>query len=100
MALAATVGDAVRVPPEDALRLVRAYADAPGFEVNAAMRAGRFTGLEHIRVPVTLGWPEYDRLVRQPAHLPLNGAQRRPRRLRARPDVGRARQGDQPVAGR
>jgi len=38
-----------------ALRLVQAYADAPGFEaVNRAMRAGSFTRLEHIRVPVTL----------------------------------------------
>ena len=64
---------AERVPPEDALRLVRAYADAPGFEaVNRAMRAGRFTRLEHIRVPVTLGWPEHDHLVRRPAHLPPN----------------------------
>jgi pimeloyl-ACP methyl ester carboxylesterase len=62
-----------RVPPDDALRLVRAYADAPGFEaVNRAMRAGRFTRLEHIRVPVTLGWPEHDHLVRRPAHLPPN----------------------------
>ena len=71
LALAATVADAERVPPAAALRLVRAYADAPGFEaVNRAMRAGRFTRLEHIRVPVTLAWPEHDRLVARPAHLP------------------------------
>jgi pimeloyl-ACP methyl ester carboxylesterase len=71
LALASTVAHAERVPPEAALRLVRAYADAPGFEaVNAAMRANRFTRLEHIRVPVTLAWPEYDRLVARPAHLP------------------------------
>ena len=73
LALAGTVRNPSRVPPEDALRLVRAYADAPGFEaVNRAMRAGRFTRLEHIRVPVTLGWPEHDHLVRRPAHLPPN----------------------------
>ena len=43
----------------------------PGFEeVNPAMRAGRFTRLEQIRVPVTLAWPEHDRLVARPAHLP------------------------------
>jgi pimeloyl-ACP methyl ester carboxylesterase len=73
VALAGTVRNPTRVPPEDALRLVRAYADAPGFEaVNQAMRAGRFTRLEHIRVPVTLAWPEYDHLVRRPAHLPPN----------------------------
>ena len=71
VALAATVGDAGRVPPEDALRLVRSYANAPGFPaVNAAMRAGRFQGLERIRVPVTLGWCEFDRLVAKPVHLP------------------------------
>jgi pimeloyl-ACP methyl ester carboxylesterase len=71
LALASTVAHAERVPPAAALRLVQAYADAPGFEaVNQAMRAGRFTRLEHIRVPVTLAWPEHDRLVARPAHLP------------------------------
>jgi pimeloyl-ACP methyl ester carboxylesterase len=34
------------------------------------MRASRFQGLERIRVPVTLGWCEFDRLVAKPAHLP------------------------------
>lgn len=34
------------------------------------MRAGRFTKLEQIRVPVTLVWGERDRLVSQPAWLP------------------------------
>ena len=71
LALAGTVAAPERVPPGDALTLVRSYADAPGFEaVNRAMRAGRFTRLEHIRVPVTLAWPEHDRLVARPAHLP------------------------------
>ncbi|MGZ6705713.1 MAG: alpha/beta fold hydrolase [Solirubrobacteraceae bacterium] len=71
LALAATVADARRVPPPDALRLVRSYATAPGFAaVDAAMRAGRFRGLERIRVPVTLAWCEHDRLVGRPAHLP------------------------------
>ena len=71
LALASTVAHAECVPPEAALRLVRAYADAPGFEaVSQAMRAGRFTRLEHLRVPVTLVWPEHDRLVARPAHLP------------------------------
>jgi pimeloyl-ACP methyl ester carboxylesterase len=71
LALAGTVADPDRVPPDAALRLVRSYADAPGFEaVNRAMRAGRFTRLEHLRVPVTLVWPEHDRLVAEPAHLP------------------------------
>jgi pimeloyl-ACP methyl ester carboxylesterase len=73
LALASTVAHAERVPPAAALRLVRAYADAPGFDaVNRAMRAGRFSRLEHLRMPVTLAWPERDRLVRRPAHLPPN----------------------------
>jgi pimeloyl-ACP methyl ester carboxylesterase len=53
-----------RVPPADALELVRAYADAPGYSaVNRAMRAGTFGPLERVRVPVTLVWPELDRIV-------------------------------------
>jgi pimeloyl-ACP methyl ester carboxylesterase len=60
-----------RVPRRDALRLVRAYAASPGYEtVNAAMRAGRFDGLERLHVPLTFGWPDRDRLVARPVHLP------------------------------
>jgi len=71
IALAGSIADPERVPPEAALRLVRAYAQAPGFaDVNAAMRAGRFTQLHEIRVPVTFGWPEHDRLVARPRRLP------------------------------
>ena len=71
LALGGTVADPSRVPPRDALGLVRAYANAPGFEsVNAAMRASRFTRLEQIRVPVTLAWGERDRLVSPPAWVP------------------------------
>jgi pimeloyl-ACP methyl ester carboxylesterase len=71
LALGATMAHPERVPREDALRLVRAYAAAPGYEaVNAAMRAGRFSGLERLRVPLTFGWPDRDRLVARPAHLP------------------------------
>ena len=70
-ALAAVAAQPERVPTADALHLVRAYATAPGFRaVNDAMRASRFLGLERVRVPVTLGWPDRDRLVRRPAHLP------------------------------
>jgi pimeloyl-ACP methyl ester carboxylesterase len=40
-------GNSLRVPRPDALRLVRAYAAAPGYEtVNAAMRSGRFESLD------------------------------------------------------
>jgi pimeloyl-ACP methyl ester carboxylesterase len=69
--LAATVAHPERVPANEALRLVRTYAAAPGYgAVNDAMRAGRFQGLDRIRVPVTLGWPDRDRLVGPPRRLP------------------------------
>ena len=71
LALGATMAHPERVSREDALRLVRAYAAAPGYDtVNAAMRAGRFEGLDRLRVPVTFGWPDRDRLVARPARLP------------------------------
>ena len=71
LALGATMAHPERVPPEEALRLVRAYAAAPGYDtVNAAMRAGRFHALDRIAVPLTFGWPDRDRLVGRPARLP------------------------------
>jgi pimeloyl-ACP methyl ester carboxylesterase len=69
--LGGTVAKPSQVPAEAAAHLVRSYATAPGFkEVNNAMRAGRFEGLERISVPVTLAWSERDRLVRPPSWLP------------------------------
>jgi pimeloyl-ACP methyl ester carboxylesterase len=69
--LAGVVAKPGNVPADAAAHLVRSYATAPGFrEVNDAMRAGRFEALERIRVPVTLVWPEHDRLVRIPSWLP------------------------------
>jgi pimeloyl-ACP methyl ester carboxylesterase len=69
--LLGTVGHPERVPPAAAAALVRAYADAPGFAaVNAAMRAGHFADLGRIEVPVTLAWPELDRLVGRPRQMP------------------------------
>ena len=42
-----------------------------GFEAAyAAMRGSRFTALEAIDVPVTLAWPEHDRLVRRLRRIP------------------------------
>jgi pimeloyl-ACP methyl ester carboxylesterase len=71
LVLAANAAHPERIPPAAALRLVRAYATAPGFQaVNDAMRASRFAALADIDVPVTLAWPEYDRLVRRPRSLP------------------------------
>jgi pimeloyl-ACP methyl ester carboxylesterase len=71
LALGGTVARPENVPAADAARLVRAYATAPGFDAaNAAMRGSRFTALEAIDVPVTLAWPQHDRLVRPPRHVP------------------------------
>jgi pimeloyl-ACP methyl ester carboxylesterase len=71
LALAASVARPENVAPADALALIRTYATAPGFDaVNDAMRAGRFTALERVGVPVTLAWPDRDRLVARPAHVP------------------------------
>ena len=71
LVLAANAAHPERIPPAAALNLVRSYATAPGFQaVNDAMRASRFTALGEISVPVTLAWPEHDRLVRRPRSLP------------------------------
>jgi pimeloyl-ACP methyl ester carboxylesterase len=71
LVLAANAAHPERIPPAAARRLVRAYATAPGFEaVNDAMRASRFSRLADLRVPVTLAWPEHDRLVARPRRLP------------------------------
>ena len=69
--LSGAVASPRRVPPGAARRLLRAYAQAPDFvRVNDAMRAGRFEGLERIRRPVTLVWPDHDRLIRRPVWVP------------------------------
>ncbi|MEA2311762.1 MAG: hypothetical protein QOE28_1730 [Solirubrobacteraceae bacterium] len=70
-ALAMSAAHPERVPPAAAVGLIRAYAKAPGFRaVNAAMRATVFSGLDRIRVPVTLAWPEHDRLIARLEHTP------------------------------
>lgn len=59
------------VPAAAAAHIVRAYATAPAFvATNNAMRARRFDGLGRIEVPVTLAWPDHDRLVSRPQRLP------------------------------
>jgi pimeloyl-ACP methyl ester carboxylesterase len=69
--LSGAVAHPRRVPAAAARQLVRAYAVAPDFvRVNDAMRAGRFEGLERIRCPVTLVWPDHDRLIRRPVWVP------------------------------
>jgi pimeloyl-ACP methyl ester carboxylesterase len=69
--LAGSVAHPERVPPRDAIQLIRAYGRAPAFvAVNDAMRAGTFAELDRIGCPVTLIWPDHDRLVKRPASLP------------------------------
>ena len=71
LAMTGTTAHPERVPPAAVEHLVRSYATAPGFpDVNRAMRASRFERLAEITVPVTLGWPEHDRLVARPRDLP------------------------------
>jgi len=55
-----------RVPAADAVHLARAYASAPDYtRASAEMRAGMVTGLDELRVPLTLAWGEHDTLVRR-----------------------------------
>jgi pimeloyl-ACP methyl ester carboxylesterase len=69
--LSSAVAHPRRVPRAQATHLVRAYALAPDFiAVNNAMRAARFEGLERLRCPVTLVWPDHDQLIRRPVWVP------------------------------
>jgi pimeloyl-ACP methyl ester carboxylesterase len=71
--LGGSVGHPERVPVPAAVALVLAYAGAPGFTAaNRAMRGGTFGQLEAIDVPITLVWPELDRLVSRPRTLPAS----------------------------
>jgi pimeloyl-ACP methyl ester carboxylesterase len=71
--LSSAVAHPERVPAAASARLARAYAGATGFvAVNRAMRAGRFEALDRIPGPLTLIWPEHDRLVNRPRRLPGN----------------------------
>ena len=71
--LSGTVARPDQVPSDAALALVRAYADAPGFTAaNRAMRSATFARLAEIKAPVTLVWPEFDRIVARPRSLPPN----------------------------
>ena len=51
--------------PSEAFAVAEAYVSAPAYtEASALMRAGRVDDMKGIKVPVTLGWAEYDTLVR------------------------------------
>jgi pimeloyl-ACP methyl ester carboxylesterase len=91
--LLGTMAHPERMPAADALELVRAYARAPGFTaVNRAMRAGTFTRLADIEVPVTIVWPQHDRVVSR-----VNGT---PPGIKVRelPDCGHIPMWDDPAA--
>jgi pimeloyl-ACP methyl ester carboxylesterase len=71
LVLSGTMSHAERMPAADAAHLIRAYATASGFTaVNRAMRAGVFRELDSIAVPVTLVWPQSDRLVARRRNIP------------------------------
>jgi pimeloyl-ACP methyl ester carboxylesterase len=72
--LRGTIAHPERVPAADAAQLVLAYANAPGFDAaNRAMRAATFRPqLADVAVPVTLVWPEFDRVISRPRSLPPN----------------------------
>lgn len=69
-ALSGSIGRPERVPADAAARLISSYLRAPGFE--AADRAMRASVFELVRTdtPITLAWPELDRLVARPSRLP------------------------------
>ena len=70
VALLSVVAYPERVPTRAANRLVSDYLSAPGFDAaNAAMRSAVFTP-RRTSTPVTLAWPEHDRLVSRPLGLP------------------------------
>jgi pimeloyl-ACP methyl ester carboxylesterase len=54
-----------RLSAAEASAVARAYVTAPAYpEASVLMRAGRVADLTEIKVPVTIGWAEYDTLVR------------------------------------
>jgi pimeloyl-ACP methyl ester carboxylesterase len=64
IALGHAFGDPARVPPADAAMVVRALADAAGFQATlVATHMGRFTGGGAIDVPVTVVFGGRDRVV-------------------------------------
>jgi len=70
LALSGSFAHPERVPAGAARRLAAAYLRAPAFEeANRLMRASTFT-LEPTDVPLTFAWPEHDRLIARPRHLP------------------------------
>lgn len=72
-ALSGSMAHPERVPPRDAVRRIRAYASAPGFDrADAEMRAATFTAFDEIDAPVTLAWGELDRLLNPSRRVPAS----------------------------
>lgn len=64
-ALATNVHQPDKVPLSDAIALLRGYGGAEGYvESSRHMRASAIGDLSDLRVPLTIGWGEFDRLVR------------------------------------
>jgi len=54
-----------RLSPAEAGSMARAYVTAPAYpRASALMRAGQVGPLDDVKVPVTLAWAEFDRVVR------------------------------------
>lgn len=71
LALLGSVARPENLSPEDAAALIDAYAGAPDFtRVNRAMRRSTFKRLAEVDVPVTLVWPDRDRLVPRASGIP------------------------------
>lgn len=71
LALSGPTARPENVPPEDAYRLIRAYAVSPGFDrANHEMRSALFEGFDEIDVPITLAWADRDRSVHPPESVP------------------------------
>jgi len=74
LALTHVVADPDRVPYGAARRMVSSYARATAYDAtNVAMQENHFTDPERVRVPLSVGFGEFDRLIR-PVRLAVAGA--------------------------
>jgi pimeloyl-ACP methyl ester carboxylesterase len=74
LALAHVVAEPDRVPYAAARRMARSYARSAAYDAtNAAMKESHFTEPEKVRVPLSVGFGEFDRLIR-PRRLDVPGA--------------------------
>ena len=65
--MATTVARPELLTPNEAIRWLSAWLDAPSYDdANSMMRSTPFQRASEIRVPVTIAWGEQDRLVAPP----------------------------------